>query len=158
MLNRRQILAVPLLALASPVLAADRADVSREVLLTWQKLVLELVRHTATYMPPVAARAFAYIGIAAHEALATGNPALRSLAGQVTDLPVLREHLQDGRDCVMVPAGDSGPLSDALVSAVRDDELRARLRDGGKQTIQRFTWATCAEEHERLYGRISGQG
>ena len=90
-------------------------------------------------------------GLVVLEALASGIPAV------VTDLPVLREHLQDGRDCVMVPAGDSGPLSDALVSAVRDDELRARLRDGGNQTVQRFTWAICAEEHERLYGRISGQ-
>ena len=90
-------------------------------------------------------------GLVVLEALASGIPAV------VTDLPVLREHLQDGRDCVMVPAGDSRPLSDALVSAVRDDGLRARLRDGGKQTIQRFTWATCAAEHERLYGRISGQ-
>jgi glycosyltransferase-like protein len=90
-------------------------------------------------------------GLVVLEALASGIPAV------VTDLPVLREHLRDGRDCVMVPAGDSGPLSDALVSAVRDDELRARLRDGGRQTIERFTWATCAEEHERLYRGICGQ-
>ena len=71
MLDRRQILALPLLALARPALAADRADVSRKVILTWHKLILELVRHTATYVPPVAARAFAYIGITAHEALAS---------------------------------------------------------------------------------------
>lgn len=88
-LYRRQILALPLLALARPALAADRNDIAREVLVTWHKLVLELVRHTPTFMPPVAARAFAYIGIAAHEALAAGNPALRSLAGQVTDLAPL---------------------------------------------------------------------
>jgi hypothetical protein len=59
------------------------------VILTWHKLILELVRHTATYTPPVAARAFAYVGITAHEALASGNPGLRSLAGQVTDLSPL---------------------------------------------------------------------
>jgi PAP2 superfamily len=88
-LDRRQILALPLLALARPALAADRADVSREVLLTWHRLMLELVRHTATYTPPVAARAFSYIGITAHEALASGNPALLSLAGQVNGLTAL---------------------------------------------------------------------
>jgi hypothetical protein len=86
MLNRRTLLALPLLALARPALAADRADVSREVLLMWHKLMLELVRHTATYTPPVAARAFGYVGITAHEALASGNPALLSLAGQVNGL------------------------------------------------------------------------
>jgi hypothetical protein len=55
----------------------------------WHKLMLELVRHTATYTPPVAARAFGYVGITAHEALASGNPALRSLAGQVNGLTAL---------------------------------------------------------------------
>jgi glycosyltransferase-like protein len=88
-------------------------------------------------------------GLVVLEALASGIPAV------VADLPVLREHLQDGRDCLMVPAGDSGPLSDALVSAVRDDALRGRLRAGGQETVARFTWQACAEEHERLYGRIN---
>ena len=88
-LHRRQILALPLLALARPALAADRAHVSREVLLMWHKLMLELVRHTATYTPPVAARAFGYTGITAHEALASGNAALLSLAGQVNGLAPL---------------------------------------------------------------------
>lgn len=91
--QRRQVLglavAAPFALALKPALAAGRADVSREVLLTWHKLILELVRHTATYMPPVAARAFGYIGVTAHEALATGNPGLRSLAGQVTDLSPL---------------------------------------------------------------------
>jgi hypothetical protein len=86
-LHRRTLLALPLLVLARPALSADRSDLSREVLVMWHKLILELVRHTATYVPPVAARAFAYIGITAHEALAATNPRLRSLAGQVTDLP-----------------------------------------------------------------------
>ena len=35
------------------------------------RLVLDLVRHTATYSPPVAARAFAYFGIIAYEATAS---------------------------------------------------------------------------------------
>jgi glycosyltransferase-like protein len=87
-------------------------------------------------------------GLVVLEALASGIPAV------VTDLPVLREYLSHGRDCVMVPAGDSGPLSDALVSAVRDQDLRARLRVGGAETVAGFTWQACAEEHERLYGRI----
>ena len=87
-------------------------------------------------------------GLVVLEALASGIPAV------VTDLPVLREHLEDGRDCIMVPAGDSGPLSNALVSAVHDTELRARLLEGGRRTVARFTWAACAEEHERLYRRM----
>jgi len=90
MLDRRAFIALsfaaPLTGLSGPAHAADRDALAREVLLTWHKLILELVRHTATYSPPVAARAFAYIGITAHEALAGGNPALMSLGRQLTDL------------------------------------------------------------------------
>lgn len=52
----------------------------------WYGLALELVRHTATYSPGVASRAFAYMGITAFEATASGAPALVSLAGQVHGL------------------------------------------------------------------------
>lgn len=105
--HRRQVLgftiSAPFALSLKPAHAANRADVSREVLLMWHKLILELVRHTATYVPPVAARAFAYIGITAHEALATGNPALRSLAGQLTDLSPLpaRQDAAHDEPCVL---------------------------------------------------------
>jgi PAP2 superfamily len=115
MIDRRQFvaltLAAPLTLAARPALAADRATLSREVLLNWHKLILELVRHTATYSPPVASRAFAYIGVAAHEAMVTGNPALRSLAGQLTALTPLplRESGTFDEPCVLHAA-----LSDAV--------------------------------------------
>ena len=91
-------------------------------------------------------------GLVVLEALASGIPAV------VTDLPVLREHLEDGRDCMMVPAGDSGPLSDALVSAVRDTSCARGSSTVGAETVQRFTWSACAEEHERLYRRMLWPG
>ncbi len=85
-LHRRHLLALPFALAARPLWAADRQEIERDMVTTWYRLVLELVRHTATYSPPVASRAFAYIGVAAHEALATGNPALVSLAGQLNGL------------------------------------------------------------------------
>lgn len=57
-----------------------------EVLRTWNRLVLSLVRHTATYSPPVASRSFAYLGVTAFEAAAAGSPRLRSLSGQLNGL------------------------------------------------------------------------
>jgi hypothetical protein len=115
--HRRQVLgftvAAPFALSLKPALAAPRAEVSREVVLTWHKLILELVRHTATYMPPVAARAFGYIGVTAHEALATGNPALRSLAGQLTDLGPLPARGEGEFDdpCVLHAALETAVLS-----------------------------------------------
>jgi membrane-associated phospholipid phosphatase len=57
-----------------------------EVLRNWYKLVLELVRHTPTYSPPVASRSFAYLGVTAYEATASGSKNLQSLAGQLNEL------------------------------------------------------------------------
>jgi membrane-associated phospholipid phosphatase len=71
--------------LPAPLWAEDTAVTAEAVLARWYKLVLELVRHTATYTPPVASRAFAYLGITAHEVIA-GTGASRSLAGQLNGL------------------------------------------------------------------------
>ena len=53
------------------------------------RLVLDLVRHTATYSPPVASRAFAYLGVIAYEATASGRTDLETLAGQLNGLAPL---------------------------------------------------------------------
>jgi len=50
------------------------------------ELVLDLVRHTATYSPPVASRAFAYFGVIGYEATASGRTDMASLVGQLRDL------------------------------------------------------------------------
>lgn len=83
-----------------------------DVLSNWYRLILELVRHTATYTPPVASRAFAYLGITAYEALASGSPAMVSLAGQVNGLTAV-----PARDGTM---DDAAVLQGALVDAVRN--------------------------------------
>jgi hypothetical protein len=44
------------------------------VTLEWNKLILDLERHTAGYRPPVSARMFAYIGICAYEVAAPTLP------------------------------------------------------------------------------------
>ncbi len=59
---------------------------AEEVLHTWYNLALELVWHTPTYSPPVASRSFAYLGVTAFEAVASGSDELQSLAGQLHDL------------------------------------------------------------------------
>jgi PAP2 superfamily len=71
-------------AMALPARAgtADAGDILR----MWYKLVLELTRHTPTYSPPVASRAFAYIGVTAYEAIASGSQTLTTLTGQLNGL------------------------------------------------------------------------
>ncbi len=88
-MNRRTFLALSAASLSLPALPAFAATDARGVLLNWYKLVLELVRHTATYTPPVASRAFAYLGVTAYEVLASGNAGYKSLAGQLNGLTAL---------------------------------------------------------------------
>ena len=89
MLQKAAFGAAILFALVSAPAAAAERPGAQEALLKWYGLVLELVRHTPTYSPPVASRAFAYLGIAAYEATASGSPDLQSLAGQLHDLTPL---------------------------------------------------------------------
>jgi hypothetical protein len=87
-LGRRAVVMGGGLLLCAPRLArATPDDVGATLALrNWYRLVLELVRHTATYTPPVAARAFGYLGVIAWEALVEGRPGAQSLAGQVNGL------------------------------------------------------------------------
>jgi PAP2 superfamily len=73
------------LVMATPAEAAA----PEEVLANWYRLLLNLVRHTATYSPPVASRAFAYVGVTAYEAAASGDAHLQTLAGQLNGLKTL---------------------------------------------------------------------
>jgi PAP2 superfamily len=73
---------------------AQDAISKADVLESWYKLSLSLVRHTPTYSPPVASRAFAYLGVTAFEAVASGDPKMQSLAGQLNDLSKLPQRLE----------------------------------------------------------------
>jgi membrane-associated phospholipid phosphatase len=134
------------------------------VLAQWYRLLIELIRNTATYSPPVAARSFAYLGITAFEALATGNASLRSLAGQVPELTPLpaREAAPHDEALVLDAAlgaamavlfGNTGPMGLRAMEAMRSDmaetleaglapDLVARSRAHGAAVAQHILdWA-----------------
>ena len=81
--------ALALIGGTASAMADTRDAVAGQVLATWYRLALELVRHTPTYTPPVASRTLAYIGVAAFEALASGDHGLCSLVGQLNGLTAL---------------------------------------------------------------------
>ncbi|MCX7303825.1 MAG: vanadium-dependent haloperoxidase [Hyphomicrobiales bacterium] len=65
-----------------PADAAERPS-PQEMLRDWYYLMNELVRHTATYSPPVASRSFGYLGVTAFESAVGGSDNLVSLVGQL---------------------------------------------------------------------------
>jgi len=134
-----------LLCLASPAHAAA----PEEVLSNWYTVLLNLVRHTATYSPPVAARSFAYFGIAAFEATASGNTKLHTLAGQLNGLKTLpmREAGKTYDEAVVLNAALDAAIHDFFsntgptgqhVMAVQSSAMKARVASGlSRDVIQR---------------------
>ena len=110
----------------------------QEVLRSWYKLALKLVRHTPTYSPPVASRSFAYLGVTAFEAAATGSSDLKSLAGQLNGLaaPPQREPGKLYDEAVVIQSAmaaaaqnffeNTGPTGQRAIAAL-EAKLRAEI-------------------------------
>ena len=111
---------------------------AQEVLRTWYRVTLELVRHTPTYTPPVASRAFAYLGVTAFEVVASGSRDLQTLARQLNGLqPLPRRAVgQTYDDAVVLQAAmasavqnlfsNTGPTGQRVMAAV-EAKLRAEV-------------------------------
>jgi hypothetical protein len=88
-----QLAAVAALAIAvwaGALISAQAKEQPEKVLRNWYRMVLELVRHTPTFSPPVASRAFAYLGVTGYEVTASApNSKLVTLAGQLNGLTAL---------------------------------------------------------------------
>jgi len=85
------------LALFAPFGAAEELQsrpAPESILDARYRLLLDLVRHTPTYSPPVASRALAYFGVIAYEATASGRKDLATLVGQLNGLSALPEREQ----------------------------------------------------------------
>jgi PAP2 superfamily len=124
--------------------AAGSRPTPEQVLADWYRLVLELVRHTPTYTPPVASRAFAYLGVTGFEALASTDPGLLSLAGQLAELtPVPRaaEPLDPAlvlhtalAQAVAAHFGNTGPTGQRAMAAM-EARMGAQLTQGLEQGL-----------------------
>jgi len=82
------VLVIVLFAVACrPALFAPGANTyDAGVAVRWFDLSLDLVRETPGFTPPVASRAFAYLGVALYETVQPGLPGYRSLTGQLNEL------------------------------------------------------------------------
>jgi glycosyltransferase-like protein len=97
-----------------------------------------------------AADAFAFpsvkegFGLSALEALAAELPLVAS------DLDVFKGFLTDEVSALLVPVGDAAALAAAL-HRITDRGLRERLREGGREVVERFSWDASAAAHEQAY-------
>ncbi len=62
------------------------SDYNADVVYAWNKQFISIIKHEPGYRPPIAARALAYIGIAAYEAVAAGMSEHQSIANNISGL------------------------------------------------------------------------
>lgn len=125
--------------------AAERPE-PQEILRDWYVLMNELVRHTATYSPPVASRSFAYLGVTAFEAAVGGSGRLTSLSGQLQGLENVpaREAGADYDETIVISAamsdaivyyfGNTGPTGRRAIRTAQK-KWRARVVEGVPEDI-----------------------
>jgi hypothetical protein len=173
-LTRRRLLqTISGVGLASALLTSGMAEATKvksstpeDVIVSWYGLVLELVRHTSDYSPPVASRSFAYLGVTIFECLASGPSGLVSLAGQLQNFKSVPQRQPDlvyaeatvlhAALCraVEVYFSHTGPTGKRAVAAMdralkaqlskrtTADILERSLRFGEAVAEHVFTWST----------------
>lgn len=168
-IRRIILLALAGFAIAHPLPAHADSMRPEDVLKTWYKVVLELVRHTPTYSPPVASRAFAYLGVTNYEAVASGSTGLRSLAGQLNGLePVPRRDPGLTYDeAVVIQAAmanaarnffsNTGPTGQRVLVAMQK-KMSARVAEGLDPTIvaRSAAYGVAVAEHILAWSRGDG--
>lgn len=86
------------------------------------------------------------------EAIASGTPVVGS------DIPGIRETIEDGVNGLLVPAGDPGALADALVRILGDVELLDRLTCAARPSAEPFSWQRRMGEFRAICTRIGRRG
>jgi glycosyltransferase involved in cell wall biosynthesis len=86
------------------------------------------------------------LGVAALEAAAVGLPVIASAVGG------LREVVEDGRTGVLVRAGDTASLAQAIWHLAADQAQRAQMgREGRRWAVQRYSMELMAKQTLDLY-------
>jgi len=84
------------------------------------------------------------------EAMACGLPLVTTTGGALPEVVGA-----DGECALLVPPNDPGALAAAIVRALDDAELRARLGASGRERVlERFTWRATAESTLDVYRQV----
>ena len=90
-------------------------------------------------------------GLVANEAMNRGLPVIASDAAGAVAGGLVR----DGRNGLVVPAGDSNALAAAIRRLAADPLLRARLGEAGAQDVRVFTYDAWAEGFSRALASLT---
>lgn len=86
------------------------------------------------------------------EAMACGAACVLSESGGIS------EYARDGENALIVPTGDARATAAAVLRLVRDADLRSRLADEGRESVQRFSGRRATDAILDLVRRLQRAG
>jgi glycosyltransferase involved in cell wall biosynthesis len=91
------------------------------------------------------------LGVVLIEALLQGKPVIASASGGIVDI------VRHGETGLLVPAGDSAALAEALSTYLENPELARRLAsDGRVHVLREFSWSTITDRLVEVYEELAG--
>src|SRR5665811_233290 len=87
-------------------------------------------------------------GIVLLEAMAVGTAVVAS------DIPGYASVVTHGEEGLLVPPKNSDKLADALITLLKDDELRRRMGNKGVISAKPYSWITVSQRVFDFYTRI----
>ena len=86
------------------------------------------------------------------EYMACGRPVI------ISDLPPVREVVEDEQTALLVPPSDAGKLAEALRRLLGDKVLATRMTRRASEVVSKYSWAQRAESLERLFQAVVNPG
>jgi glycosyltransferase involved in cell wall biosynthesis len=90
------------------------------------------------------------LAIALIEAMTLGRPSVVTRVGGLTEV------VEHGKQGLVVEPGDTDALADAIVTLLRDIDLRRHLGEAGKERALSFDIRNAIRRHEEVYAELLG--
>ena len=86
------------------------------------------------------------------EYMACGRPVI------ISDLPPIREVVEDEQTALLVPPGDAGKLADALRRVLADEVLAIQMTRRATEIVSKYSWVQRAESLDDLFQAVVSSG
>jgi glycosyltransferase involved in cell wall biosynthesis len=84
--------------------------------------------------------------------MACGRPVI------ISDLPPIREVVEDEQTALLVPPGDAGKLADALRRVLADEVLTVQMTRRASEIVSKYSWVQRAESLDDLFQAVVNSG
>ena len=86
------------------------------------------------------------------EAMACGTPVVASNVGGIPFM------VENGKNGFLFDSENVEELADKIVALSKDEKLRRKMGEAGKEKVKEFTWDKIAEQTVKVYREILGRG